>query len=176
MTPLPDPQEIIRSIFDSYVEIFERDTDPAAAWGAFYLARQHGFEVPAKINAEVDRFAGAIEYAAFRLLSKFGGTDGEKDVSLDNESVGRIWKNSTGRDPGTAISMARRSHELAIAVARLCALGVRKTAAVAQVAKNYGSNKTDVWAALKEHSYVRDMGADELGIHPSELLQRSGGT
>lgn len=98
MAPI-SPLKIARSIFDSYVEIFERSGDPAAAWGAFYLARRHGFDAPAAINAEVDRFAGAIEFAAFRLLSNLGSTAG--DVSFDNKTVGK-----SGRASKTAMPVA----------------------------------------------------------------------
>src|SRR6478735_4312500 len=96
------PRNLYRSVFDSYVEIFKRSRDPAAAWGAFYLARREGFDLPAAINAEVDRFTGAIEFAAFRLLTNLGTHD-DKEVSLDNETVGRMWKNSAGRNPGKPI-------------------------------------------------------------------------
>lgn len=176
MAPLPPPQEVARSEFDLYVEIFERNHDPAACWAAFSLARQHGFDIPAAINGEVDRFAGAIAAASFRLLSNYGGTVGEKEVSLDNEAVGRIWKNGKGRDPGTAIVLARRSYDLATEVARRCILGASRTAAVAAVAKERGTNKTTVWDALKQHAYVNDMGPDELGLPFPDLLQRGGGS
>src|SRR6188508_3412659 len=100
--------KLLRSVFDSYVEIFERSGDPAAAWGAFCLARRHGFDLPAAIDAEVDRFAGAIEFNAFRLLTKLGTHD-NKEVSLDNETVGKLWKGKRNRNAGGAIFRTHRS-------------------------------------------------------------------
>ncbi len=155
--------KLLRSVFDSYVEIFERSGDPAAAWGAFCLARRHGFDLPAAIDAEVDRFAGAIEFNAFRLLTKLGTHD-NKEVSLDNETVGKLWKGKRNRNAGGAIFRTHRSSALAIAVARLCIGGTPKTKAVAKVAEDHGTNKTTVWDALDEHPDACDLAPDELGI------------
>jgi hypothetical protein len=176
MAPLPPYRERVRDEFDLYVEIFEQTKDKAACWAAFSLARLHGFDIPAEINAEVDRFADAIAAAAFRRFGKFSRANGDADIPLDNEAVGRLWKNSKGREPGTGISTAARSYDLAVAVARHCVLGASKTSAVAKVAKDRSSNKTEVWAALKQHAYVNDMGPDELGLPFPDLPQRGGGS
>jgi|APCry1669192522_1035417.scaffolds.fasta_scaffold06123_6 hypothetical protein len=173
MAPLPSPRERARNEFDLYVEIFEQTKDKAACWAAFAIAREHGFDIPAKINAEIDRFAGAIADAAFRRFGRFAGVT---DAPLDNEAVGRIWKNSKKRDPGTGISMSARSYDIAVAVARYCALGASKTKAVERVVEEHHTNKTTVWNALKAHPYVSDMGPDELGLPFPDLLQRSGGS
>lgn len=158
MAPIPPPEYYARSEIELMAEIFKRDRDPAAAWRAFFLARKYGLELPEPINAEIDRFAEAVGSIADRAYS------GDFAAAIDAETVGKIWKGNKGRDAGSGAFRSGRSYDIAIAVARLCIGGMPVTKTVEKVAKDYGTNKTTVWGALKEHSYVREMGADELGL------------
>ncbi|WP_319796606.1 hypothetical protein [Nitrobacter sp.] len=158
MAPLPPPEYYARGEIELMAEIFKRTRDPAAAWRAFFLSRKYDLELPELINAEIDRFTEAVGSIAERAHH------GDATATIDPETVGKIWKGGKGRDAGSGAFRAGRSYDIAVAVARLCIGGMPVTKAIGKVAKDHATNATNVWNALKEHSYVRDMGADELGL------------
>lgn len=157
MAPLPPPQDIARSEIAVMVEIFEQDGDASAAWRAFFLARKYGCELPESINAEIDRFAEAVGAVAERAYH------GDARATIDNETVGKIWKNHQNRDSGGATFRARRAYDIAIAVERLRRTGFSSAHAVAVTCKRLGVSKTTVQNAMKQHAGVRFFGNDELG-------------
>lgn len=158
MAPIPPPEYYARSEIEFMAEIFKQERDPAAAWRAFFLSRKYALELPDLINAEIDRFAEAVGSIADRAFS------GDFSATADAETVGKLWKGNKGRDAGSGAFRSRRSYNIAIAVARLRICGTPVTKAVQSVVKSHRTNTTEVWEALKEHSYVREMGADELGL------------
>jgi len=157
MAPLPSPQDIARSEIVAMAEIFERDGDASAAWRAFFLARKYGCEIPDSINAEIDRFAEAVGAIAERAHQ------GDAKATIDNETVGKIWKNHRSRDSGPAAYRARRAYDIAVRVEKLRRAGFASGHAVEAICKQMGVSKTTVGDAMKLHSNVRFMGNDELG-------------
>src|SRR6476620_10070473 len=111
MAPIPPPEYYARGEIELMAEIFTRDHDPSAAWRAFFLARKHNLELPESINAEIDRFAEAEGSIADRAFS------GDAKAAIDAETVGKIWKGNKGRDAGSGTVRARKSYDIAIAVA-----------------------------------------------------------
>ncbi|WP_420132130.1 hypothetical protein [Rhodopseudomonas sp.] len=157
MSKLPSAQEIARGEIAVMVEIFERERDASAAWRAFSLARKYGCELPESINSEIDRFAEAVGSIAERAHQ------GDRKATIDNETVGKIWKNHKNRDSGGATFRARRDYDIAIAVERLRRNGYSATHAVTVICKQHGVSKTTVQDAMQLHADVRYMGTDELG-------------
>lgn len=158
MAPIPPPEYYARGEIELMTEIFKKGHDPSAAWRAFFLSRKYGLELPELINAEIDRFAEAVGSIADRAF------DGDFAATTDAETIGKIWKGNKGRDAGSGAFRSGRSYNIAIAVARLCICGTPVTKAVQSVVKSHRTNTTEIWGALKEHSYVREMGAGELGL------------
>ncbi len=158
MAPIPPPEYYARSEIELMAEIFKRDRDPAAAWRAFFLSRKYDLELPKLIDAEIDRFAEAVGSIADRAFS------GDFTAATDAETIGKLWKGNKGRDAGNGTVRARKSYDIAIAVARLCICGMSVTKAVDKVVEDHATNKTTVWGALREHFLRSRHGADELGL------------
>lgn len=158
MAKLPSAQENARSEINLMVEIFERHGDASAAWRAFFLARKYDCEIPESINSEIDRFAEAVGSVAERAY------EGDSRATIDNEEVGKIWKNHKSRDSGGAAFRAGRAYEIAIEVEKLKRTGFSSAKAVELICKRRGVSKTTAHNAMKQHEYVRYMGNDELGV------------
>jgi hypothetical protein len=157
MAALPPPEESARSEIAAMAGIFEQDGDPSAAWRAFYLARKFGCEIPPSIDAEINRFAEAVGAVAERAHN------GDHRATIDNETVGKIWKNYRNRDSGGATFRARRAYDIAVEVEKLRRSGFSSSRAVETVCKRKGVYKTTVEKAMQRHAEVRLMGTDELG-------------
>ena len=157
MAPLPSPQDMASTEIAVMVEIFERDGDASAAWRAFFLARKYGCAIPESIISEIDRFAEAVGSVAARAY------EGDSRATIDNEEVGKIWKNYKNRDSGGAAFRARRAYDIAIEVEKLRRVGFPSAKAVELIGKRKGVSKTIVHDAMKLHNYVHYFGSDELG-------------
>lgn len=156
MGKLPSAQEIARSEIAVMVGIFEREGDASAAWRAFFLARRYGCEIPESINAEIDRFAEAVGDIANRAHQ------GDARATIDNETVGKIWKNHNPRDAGGATFRARRAYDIAVSIEKLRRVGFTSAHAVSVICKRHGVSKTIAQDAMKLHADIQHMGKDEL--------------
>jgi hypothetical protein len=181
MAPISLPQEMADTEIKIMAEIFERDGDRSAAWRAFFLSRKFELELPESINAEINRFAEAVGSIADRAHR------GDATATIDNETVGKIWKNHENRDAGPAAFRARRSFDIAVRVEQLRRYGYSSADAVLGVCKLLGVSKTTVHNAMKQHSDIRHDGSDVLDTiwWPTNAdrrkieetnFQRSGGT
>jgi hypothetical protein len=77
--------------------IFAESHNPAAAWLAFALAREHGFSVPANVDAEITRFAQAV-------IAPLA----DKEGSITARTITEAWGIDRGRKPGMELRGARR--------------------------------------------------------------------
>jgi hypothetical protein len=98
MARLPDPIELEIS---ELAGIFDDTGNPAAAWRAFTLARQHNLPVPASIDAEIVRFAEAVT----------APLENGKDT-ITAASVANAWGIAHGRKPAPELRNARRNIDI----------------------------------------------------------------
>src|SRR6478735_5235196 len=94
MAKLPGP---IEDEIGELSSIFAETGNPAAAWQAFVLARDHGFPVPANIEAEITRFAQAV-------TAPLAGDRG----AITARTVAEAWGITKGRKPAPELRNYRR--------------------------------------------------------------------
>ncbi|GEC16503.1 hypothetical protein [Nitrobacter winogradskyi] len=115
MAKLPGP---IEDEIDELASIFGETGNPAAAWQAFALAREHGFAVPANVDAEIARFAQAVT----------APLDGDRGP-ITSRSVAEAWGITQGRKPAPELRNYRRDLDLYFEYWRLRRTKHRKTSA-----------------------------------------------
>lgn len=160
MPPLPTAKDMARSEIALMADLFKQTRDPACAWRAFSLARQHSLELPAIIDTEVDRFAAAV--GALATPNSWTKSPGDKRKAAPPEAIGRIFKGHKGRNAGTGSATAYRAYALAVFVEKLIREGDKSFKAVERVRIARGVSKTTVENAMAAHAELGAMDDTEF--------------
>jgi hypothetical protein len=132
---------------------FERTHNPAAAWRAYSLARQHSRVVPDSIQAEIDRFAACISAAAGKAIQ---AEVGAPPVQFRSEELGKAWRGLGGGNPIGSLQDEWRDYQIFWAVlSRVNSglkVGVAQAAVAAQRGVGLGVESVDkIWKRLKRN-------------------------
>lgn len=157
MPPLPTARDMARSEIALMADLFKQTRDPACAWRAFSLARQHSIELPAIIDAEVDRFAAAVG-----ALATPNSWTRQHRKAAPPEAIQRIFKGHKGRNAGTGSATAYRAYALAVYVEKLIREGNKSFKAVERVRVARGVSKTTVENAMAAHAELGAMDDTEF--------------
>lgn len=131
--------------------VFAVSKNPAAAWAAYSLARQHGLAVPDLIQAEVDRFAGRIGAVADEAMR---AELGAPPIRFRSEELGQVWRGSGGDNPIGSLQDEWRDYKIFLAVHNRVDGGMKVGAAQAAVAADKGigvgiESIKKIWKRLK---------------------------
>ena len=150
MTTLPD---LIGSEIADMTEFFKRTGNPAAAWRAYNLARQHSRAVPNLIQAEVDRFAACVSAVAEKAIQ---AEVGAPPVRFRSEELGQAWRGDCGGNPIGSLQDEWRDYQIFWAVLGRVNSGMKVGAAQAAVAAQRGvglgvESIDKIWKRLKRN-------------------------